>query len=265
MQAATAIIGQYYPAQSVIHRLDPRIKLLGSIVLMIIILCAHSYPMLGVEALCLLGITLCAHIPLRALLSSIAPLAFIVVITALLNIFFVQGGTIYLAWGPIVISQDGIAAALFLCCRLLLLLISGSMLTLTTTTLDISDACETLLDPLKRFGFPSHECAMIMGIALRFLPQFIEESHIIKDARISRGAESLTQGGVKAITSRLIPLFTSAFRHADTLALAMDARCYHGGEGRTHLSPLKLATRDYASLGCMAAIIAGSFLIGLIG
>ncbi len=247
------MFGKYWPGTSPVHRMDPRAKLLLSLVVMANIFVAQSFIGLAVCAAFTAGFFLLAKIPLGKAVRSIAPLAFILVITALLNVFFVQGGTVYFQWWFIQISEAGLVQAAFIAVRLFLLLLSMSLLTLTTATLDITDAFEYLLKPFARIGVPAHELSMIMGIALRFLPQFTTELQTIYRAQISRGATfaaSPFRGGLRMLTSLMIPLFTSAFRHAETLSLAMDARCYHGGPGRTRLKPL-----HYSALDCNAVIV----------
>ena len=209
---------------------------------------AGSYVSLGVAALFTAGMFAFAHISLRQAFTSIAPLAILVVFTALLNIFFVQGGEVYFQLWIICISQQGLHQALFIAIRLTMLLLGVSLLTLATTTLDLTDGFERLLEPFKRFGLPAHELSMMMGIALRFLPQFAIELRTIYRAQISRGANfgKGPKGGVAMMTSLIVPLFTSAFRHAETLSLGMDARCYHGGENRTRLKELSFSKRDIA-------------------
>lgn len=227
--------------------MDPRAKLLLSLAVMAVIFVAQTFWGLAVCAAFTAAFFIVAKIPLGKALKSIAPLAFILVITALLNVFFVQGGTVYFQWWIIQISEAGLVQAAFIAVRLFLLLISMSLLTLTTATLDITDAFEYLLKPFARIGMPAHELSMIMGIALRFLPQFATELQTVYRAQISRGATFAAgpfKGGMRTITSLMVPLFTSAFRHAETLSLAMDARCYHGGPGRTRLKPLAYGPLD---------------------
>lgn len=262
-----AIIGRYLPGSSPLHRMDPRAKLLMALGFMVIIFCAQSFVGLGICALFTIGFFLIARIPLKKAFRSILPLLFIVVITALLNIFFVQGGQTLFEWGFIKISEGGLYQAAFIGCRLILLLFSMSLLTLTTATLDITDAFEYLLAPFSRIGLPAHELSMIMGIALRFLPQFVIELQTIYRAQVSRGASfasSPWRGGIRMLSSLLIPLFTSAFRHAETLSLAMDARCYHGGPGRTRLHVLRYGARDRNALliliGLLALVIVSNVL-----
>lgn len=227
--------------------------------LVVIVFCAGNFPALGIVALFVAGFFIMARIPLPQALRSIAPLSFIIVLTALFNVFYVQGGTVYVNWGWLTISQEGVRLAAFMAVRLTLLLLAGSLLTLTTTSLDITEAMERLLKPLARIGVPAHEFSLVMGIALRFLPQFAEEFRIIRVAQLARGAKLATspvKGGLSGLTSLLVPLFASAFRHADTLSSAMDARCYHGASGRTRLSPLHFTSRDGGALGLLCALLA---------
>mgnify|MGYP002538713271 CR=1 FL=1 len=254
-----AVFGRYIAKDSAVHRMDPRAKLLLSILFMVMVFAAGSYVSLGVAALFTAGMFAFAHISLRQAFTSIAPLAILVVFTALLNIFFVQGGEVYFQLWIICISQQGLHQALFM-----------SLLTLATTTLDLTDGFERLLEPFKRFGLPAHELSMMMGIALRFLPQFAIELRTIYRAQISRGANfgKGPKGGVAMMTSLIVPLFTSAFRHAETLSLGMDARCYHGGENRTRLKELSFSKRDiagtvYLGIGT-AAVLATDLVLNML-
>lgn len=263
----TAVFGQYWAGSSFVHRMDPRVKMLLSLAVMAVIFCAQGWIGLGVCALFVVGFYVAAQIPLAQAMRSIAPLLFLVVLTALLNVFFVQGGEVYFQWWIICISEDGVTRAAFIACRLLLLLMSASLLTLTTATLDITEAFERLLSPFARIGLPAHELGMMMGIALRFLPQFMNELRIIYRAQVSRGATFTAnpfKGGVNSLLALVIPLFTSAFRHAETLSSAMDARCYHGGQGRTRLSPLSLGRRDAVGVGAVCLMLACVIAINIV-
>lgn len=254
-----ALFGRYWAADSPIHRLDPRTKIVGTIALVVITFCAGNFWALGFVAVAVIGLFALARVPFSQALRSIVPLLFIVVLTALFNLLFVQGGEVYADWGWAAITSEGIRMAVFTAIRLTLLLLTGSLLTLTTTTLDITEAFERLLMPLRRIGMPAHEFALVLGIALRFLPQFIDEFRTIRAAQVARGAKlasSPTKSGLSGLTSLLVPLFASAFRHADTLSAAMDARCYHGADGRTRLHPLAFAKRDAVSAICLFAILA---------
>ncbi|WP_080798895.1 energy-coupling factor transporter transmembrane component T family protein [Arabiibacter massiliensis] len=250
-----AVIGRYWPGTSPVHRMDARVKLVLALAVMAVVFVAQSFWGLAACAAFVLGFFAAAGIPLGSAFKSIAPLAFIVVITALLNVFFVQGGSVLFEWWIIRISEAGLWQAAFIACRLLLLLLGMSLLTLTTPTLDITEAFERLLGPLRRIGVPAHELSMMMGIALRFLPQFTLELQTVYRAQISRGA-ALSKGRLSTLTSLVVPLFTSAFRHAETLSSAMDARCYHGGVGRTRLNPLKCTRVDAGGAATVALMLA---------
>lgn len=255
-----ALMGKYYAVDSFVHSLDPRIKITCVFATMIVVLASGSYAAMGVCALFIAFAFAVAHIPVGQAWHSIAPLMFIVVITAIINIFFEHDGAVVAKLGPIVINQGGLDLALFMAIRLTLVLFAASLLTLTTTTLDLTDGLESMLRPLSRVGFPAHEFAMILGIALRFLPQFITELGLIRSAQASRGAKfsaNIFRGGLQGLTSLMVPLFTSAFRHAETLSSAMEARCYHGGVGRTKLSPFRLRPADAIAVLFVAAMVIG--------
>lgn len=257
--ASRAIIGQYWPEESVVHAMDPRAKFLLSLALMAAVFCAATPVSLAVASLFIVGSYLAARIPLGQALRALAPLLVLVLLTALLNVLFVQGGQVYFEWGIICISEKGITSAVFIGCRLFLLLMGMSLLTLTTTTLDITAAFERLLAPAARVGVPAHELGMILGIALRFLPQFMTELQVIYRAQVSRGAHfdvNPFKGGVRTLTALMVPLFASAFRHAETLSAAMEARCYHGGAGTTRLAPLRLTWRDGVGAAAVALMFA---------
>lgn len=247
----TSAMGSYWAGTSVIHRMDARAKLLLALAIMPVVFMAQSFAALAVCGLFVFAFFVLAHIPFKAVLKSTAPFLLLVLMTGLLNIFFVQGGTIYFEWWVFCVSEAGLIQAAFIACRLAILLLGVSLLTLTTTTLDITDAFEYLLNPFKRIGVPAHELSMMMGIALRFLPQFSNELITIHRAQISRGAQ-ISQGKLRTLSSLMIPLFTSAFRHAETLSAAMDARCYHGGPGRTKLQPATYSYYDACGIGALA-------------
>ena len=257
--ASNALFGRYWEAESPIHRLDPRIKITCTLVFVIAIFSAGNFEALGLLAAFTAALFAVARIPLGQALRSIAPLSFIIVLTALFNLFYIQGGAVLADWGWCSISEEGVRQAVFVAVRLTLLLLSGSLLTLTTTSLDITEAFEHLLGPFTRIGLPAHEFSLVLGIALRFLPQFVEEFRIIRAAQLTRGAKLATspvKGGLAGLTSLLVPLFASAFRHADTLSGAMDARCYHGASGRTRLNPLRYTKADFLALAALAAVLA---------
>ena len=262
-----ALFGRYWEANSPIHRLDPRTKIVGTVLLIVAVFCAGNFPALGLIAICMISMFVIARVPLFQALRSIAPLSFIIVLTALFNLFYIQGGTVYADWGWLVISEEGVRQAVFMAIRLTLLLLTGSLLTLTTTSLDITEALERLLMPLARIGVPAHEFSLVMGIALKFLPQFADEFRVIRSAQLARGAKlatSPTKSGIAGLTSLLVPLLASAFRHADTLANAMDARCYHGAQGRTRLCPLSFTRADACALAFFAAMLAIVLVISML-
>lgn len=254
-----ALFGRYWPAESPIHALDPRTKVLGTLFLVVVIFSAQNAFALTFVVVALAALVLVARIPALQALRSIAPLSFIVVLTALFNLLFVQGGVVYVDWGWLRISEAGVMQAAFVAARLAMLLLSGSLLTLTTTSMDITEAIERLLQPLSRIGVPAHEFAFVMGTALRFLPQFADEFRQIKVAQVARGARLSTsplRAGMASVTSLIVPLFASVFRHADTLSDAMEARCYHGAKGRTRLHPLAFGRRDAVAAVVLAAVLA---------
>lgn len=269
MNFETAVFGRYITKDSFVHKMDPRAKLMLSLLFIVMVFCAGSYIALGVAALFTVGMFAASRISVREAVSSIAPLFIIVVFAALLSMFFTNSGEVYFQAWVLCISSGGLDRALFGAIRLTILLLGISLLTLATTTLDLTDAFEGLLEPFRRFGLPAHELSMMMGIALRFLPQFAIELRTIYRAQISRGANFSTsaKGSLALMTSLIVPLFTSAFRHAETLSLAMDARCYHGGENRTRLREMTYSKRDLIGLIYLlagtACIIATNIVVGM--
>lgn len=264
--SGNALFGRYWPADSAVHKLDPRTKVLGTLFVVVAIFCAGNAAGLALVAAFLVAVVLVARIPLAQALRSIAPLLFIVVLTGLFNLLFVQGGQVYVDWGWLRISEEGAMLAAFISARLLLLLLAGSLLTLTTTSMDVTEAIERLLQPLARIGVPTHEFAFVMGTALRFLPQFAEEFRQIRIAQVARGAKLSTspmRAGLSSITSLVVPLFASVFRHADTLSDAMEARCYHGAKGRTRLHPLAFDRRDAVAAAVLVALLAAVLLLNV--
>ncbi len=258
--------GSYYPANSIIHQIDPRAKLLLGLAFLIIVLCAQNFAGLGFAFIVVAALYALSYIPAKQTMKSLAPLLFIVVIASILNLFLIQDGTMLVHWWFITITTGGVYSCTFIATRLLLMMMGMSLITLTTTTIDITEAFERLLRPFERIGLPAHELGMIMGIALRFMPLFAQEFVTIYRAQISRGAR-VSQGPIKTahmLSSLMIPIFTSAFRHAETLSQAMDARCYHGSQGRTRLHPLHFKVCDYMAFGMaivMAACITGINII----
>lgn len=262
--SGNALFGRYWPADSVVHRLDPRTKVLGTLFTVVIIFCVANVAGLALVGAFLAAVILVARIPFSQALRSIAPLLFIVVLTGFFNLLFVQGGQVYVDWGWLRISEGGVSQAAFISVRLLLLLLAGSLLTLTTTSMDITEGTEKLLQPLSTIGIPTHEFAFVMGTALRFLPQFAEEFRQIRIAQTARGAKLSTspmRTGLSSITSLMVPLFASVFRHADTLSGAMEARCYNGAKGRTRLHPLVFGRRDAVAAVALVAVFAAVLVL----
>lgn len=249
-------IGQYFPGNSILHRLDPRFKIIITLIYIIMLFTGSTFVCLGIGAIFTVGAMLLSKIPLKMFWKSVRPLLPFLAITALLNLFFVTGGEVYFQWKFIKITSEGLNISVFMIIRIVLLIMGTSLLTYTTSPITLTDAIERLLSPLKKLKFPVHELAMMMSIALRFIPTLIEETDKIMSAQKARGAEIDTGSfmtRVKNLVSILIPLFISAFRRADELATAMECRCYNGGEGRTRLRQLKSSGRDYAALATVIA------------
>lgn len=260
-------IGQYFPGNSIIHRLDPRFKIVITLLFIIMIFTGKSFLCLAVGAVYTVLAVILSKIKPKMFWKSIKPLLPFLIITALLNLFLVSTGDIVWEWKFLKIRDDAINISVFMIARIILLIIGSSLLTYTTSSITLTDAIERLLSPLKKLKFPVHELAMMMSIALRFIPTLIEETDKIMSAQKARGAE-IDSGSfmtrTKNMISILVPLFISAFRRADELATAMECRCYNGGEGRTRLRQLKSAPRDYIALAVTilfyGAVIAVSIL-----
>lgn len=257
-------IGQYYGGDSPIHRLDPRGKILLTVAYIVILFLPRTWVGLGVAAAVPVGAYLLARIPGRYVWKSIKPVLFIAAFTAILNLFYNSRGTVLFHWWIFTVTDLGITTTVFIVVRITLLILGSSLLTYTTTPTDLTDAIERLLTPLKWLHLNVHELAMMMTIALRFIPTLIEETDKIMSAQKARGAD-MESGGlikrIKALLPVLIPLFVSSFRRAYDLALAMECRCYRGGEGRTRMKQLTFAGRDLAAVLIMAAVIAWVVLL----
>lgn len=252
-------IGQYFPSNSVIHRMDARVKLVIMTVLIVFTFIAKSVPAALLIAAVSFVIMLITKIPVRMFLRSLKAIWFLVILTAILNMFYINGRVLW-SLGPISITYEGVRMSCFIALRLVCLIILSSVLTFTTTPTELTGAIESLLSPLKIFGVRVHELAMLMTIALRFVPTLLEEADKIMSAQKARGAD-LESGGIltraKALIPILIPLFVSAFRRAYDLALAMECRCYTDGKGRTRLNEQHTAPRDWVALVLTAALCAG--------
>ncbi len=258
--------GQYYPAKSVIHRLDPRTKLLALIAFIVLIFVSDNFYSLFACGLVIIISIAAARVPFGRVLRSVKGIIFILLFTAILNLFFYKGKNLLWGWGIITIYREGIIFTVFLMFRLFFLVMASSVLTLTTTPVELTDGIESLLKPLKYIRFPVHELALIMSIALRFIPTLIDETNRIISAQKARGAD-FESGNIfkriKAIVPILIPLLISAFRRADELGDAMDARCYSGSKNRTKYKKLKFAWRDLAAVLAIAVLIAGVVLFNI--
>lgn len=252
-------LGQYYPAESCVHRLDPRIKLLAMTLYIVIVFLAQSlYMFIPIAAFAIAAISL-SRVPVSYALKSLKPLRWILVFMFALNLFLTQSGTEIVSFWIIKLTTGGIYKAFFISIRLVFLVLGTSLLTLTTTPILLTDGIERIFSPLKVIKFPAHELAMIMTIALRFVPTLLEEADKIMKAQISRGAQIDTGSvfkRVKAMVPILIPLLVGSFRRADELAMAMESRCYHGGEGRTKMRVMKLTLGDGACTLIMICLLA---------
>lgn len=259
-------IGQYYAGDSVIHRLDPRTKFVLTLVYIIFIFFIKTYfGYLALAAFTTLVIIL-SGIPFLFVLRGLRPLFVFILLTFFINVFFTTGQTVFFEFGIIKLTWEGLNLALYMALRLIFLIICTSILTLTTRPTALTDGLESLMMPLTRFNFPAHELAMMMTIALRFIPTLMDEADKIIKAQTARGAD-FTTGSLakraKNIIPILIPLFVSAFRRAGELANAMESRCYRGGEGRTHLKQLKVTGIDYVAYGICFCFIAATIIGGL--
>ena len=252
-------LGQYFPGDTVAHRLDPRTKILLVVLYITALFCANGVVTYAIMAAVLAVCVRISKVGLRALVRGLKPVLFIIIFTGILNLFFTPGDRYLVEWGFLRISDTGLRNAVFMVIRIMLLIMGTFLLTYTTSPIRLTDALEQLMGGLKRFHVPVHELAMMMSIALRFIPTLIEETDKIMSAQKARGADfesgSLVQKA-KALVPILVPLFISAFRRADELATAMECRCYHGGEGRTKLQVLRYEGRDYAALILGAAVCA---------
>ena len=251
-------IGQYFPGKSPIHRMDPRVKILLSLAYIILLFVAGNLWSLLLGAFFVLCCYWISRIPLKMILRSLKPIVPIVLFTAVLNMFFVQGEVLW-SWWFFQITREGVNMAVLMASRIICLIAGTTLLTYTTSPIALTDGIERLLSPLKRLKMPVHELAMMMTIALRFIPTLIEETDKIMSAQKARGADMESGGLVqraKALVPILIPLFVSSFRRADELALAMECRCYRGGEGRTRMKQLKMTWLDAMAALVMAAVFA---------
>lgn len=246
-------IGQYFPGNSLLHRLDPRMKIIAVTIFIVMLFIPNNAVGLSVGiAVSALGYII-SKIPVKLVAKSIKPIIPIIIFTSILNMIFVDGHILFKLWF-FKVTYEGVRMAVFMIIRIICLIAGTSLLTYTTSPIALTDALERLLAPLKKIKMPVHELSMMMTIALRFIPTLIEETDKIMSAQKARGAD-MESGGIidraKALIPILIPLFVSSFRRADELALAMECRCYHGDEGRTRMKSLKYAKRDFICLALM--------------
>ena len=259
-------LGQYFPGNTIIHRLDPRTKILLTLVYIVSLFLASWLVSYGILVVVLGVIIALSKVHLKTILKGMKPIVFIVVLTGLLNLFYTPGaGEPLVSFWVFQIYAEGIWAACFMILRIMMLITCTFLLTYTTSPILLTDGLERLLGPLKKLHVPIHELSMMMAIALRFIPTLIEETDKIMSAQKARGADFDTGGlmdKARALVPLLVPLFISAFRRADELAVAMECRCYHGGEGRTRLRQLKYRASDVAFLlGCLALCVG----VGVLG
>lgn len=253
------MLGQFVPGDSAVHRLDPRTKILAMIAYIVLVFLVQSMAAFAVPFLFVALALLLSGVPLSYVGSSLKPMRWLIAFMFLINLFFTQGERVLFSWWIVRVTAEGVRQAVFISLRLILLVAGTSLLTLTTSPIALTDGLERLLKPLARLRFPAHELAMMMTIALRFIPTLLEETDRIRKAQMARGADFESGGLVaraRAMVPILVPLFVSAFRRADELAMAMESRCYHGGEGRTRMRELRLARRDLYAAGTVALFLA---------
>ena len=258
-------LGQYFPGSSLLHKMDPRMKIILLTLFIVFIFVARNFAALALIAAAVLGVICLSGVSLKMYFKSVKGIIFIVLVTAGLNLFYGTGDPLW-QWKFLKITESGINTAIFIAVRIITLVLISASLTYTTSPTDLTDAIERLLKPLSVFHLQVHEIAMMMTIALRFIPTLLEETDKIMSAQKARGADFESGNFVariKALIPILIPLFVSAFRRAFDLAMAMESRCYHGGDGRTRMRVLKYTKNDYIALGVSAAVFAGVVLCSI--
>ena len=258
-------IGQYYPAKSVVHRLDPRVKLICTLLYLISLFLFSSIPGYLVATVFLVCVIHISKVPFSYIVKGLKPVIMLLMITVLFNLFLTrQGVVLFHAW-IFTITEGGLRTAVFMAIRLVYLIIGSSLMRFTTTPNELTDGIEAVLHPLNKIHVPVHEIAMMMSIALRFIPILLEETDKIMKAQLARGAD-FESGNIlqraKSMVPILVPLFVSAFRRANDLAMAMEARCYRGGDGRTKMKPLRYKSRDYAAYIIVIAYVVAVVAIG---
>ena len=260
-------IGQYYPADSTIHRLDPRVKLFATFIYVISLFLAKGILGFAVSILFLTVVIKLSKVPFKFMVKGLKAIMILMIITACFNVFLTPGETLVSFW-IFTITKEGLKNAVFMTARLIFLILGTSIMTLTTTPNQLTDGLEKALHPLNKIKIPVHAIAMMMSIALRFIPILVEETDKIMKAQMARGADFESGNLLKRVKNMiplLVPLFVSAFRRADDLAMAMEARCYHGGDGRTKMKPLTYAKRDYAAYVIVILYLAATILLRFVG
>ncbi|MGE4283268.1 MAG: energy-coupling factor transporter transmembrane protein EcfT [Clostridia bacterium] len=256
-------LGQYFPGESVIHKLDPRIKIILTLMYIAALFMIKNFTGYLLFAAFTFQLIFISTVPIQYVFKGLKPLAFIIIFTALINMFM-SGGRPLFVLGPLTATVEGLQMAVLMTLRLLFLIIGTSLLTFTTSPILLTDGIEKLLNPFKKIGIPAHELAMMMTIALRFIPTLLEETDKIMKAQMARGAD-FESGNLlkraKGLVPLLVPLFISAFRRADELAIAMESRCYRGGDQRTRMKQLKLYNRDFIAIAVVIILMVVLFLV----
>ena len=261
-------LGQYFPGNSPIHRLDPRTKLIMLVVYIVALFLAKSWVSYGVMLVFLLAAIKISAIPPKSIIRGMKPIVMILVFTGVLNLFFTQEGEVLVGFWIITITSGGLTRAVFMLARILMLITGTFLLTYTTSPISLTDGLEALLNPLKKFHVPVHELSMMMCIALRFIPTLIEETDKIMSAQKARGADfenGTLMERARALIPILVPLFIGAFRRADELATAMECRCYQGGEGRTKMKLLRYRRNDLTAFGVGIVLLAAVLVLASFG
>ena len=258
-------IGQYYPSNSVIHRLDPRVKIMCTLLYLVSLFLFQSVLGYALAFAFLYTVIKVSKVPVGFIVKGLKPIIMLLMITVIFNLFLTDAGNVLVRIWIFQITDQGLRTAVFMGIRLMLLIAGSNIMTLTTTPNSLTDGIERLLHPFNKIKVPVHEIAMMMSIALRFIPILIEETDKIMKAQIARGAD-LENGNIiqkaKNMIPILVPLFVSAFRRANDLAMAMEARCYRGGEGRTKMKPLIYKSSDYMAYGLMVSYVIVTFVVG---
>ena len=259
-------IGQYYPADSVLHRLDPRVKLVGTFAFLISLFVGKGIAAYAIATVFLAAMIRLSKVPFQMIIKGLKAIIIILLITVSFNLFLTEGEILFQA-GFFKVTKEGVSVAFFMALRLIYLVVGASLMTLTTTPNDLTDGLESVLGPLKKVKVPVHEISMMMSIALRFIPILMEETDRIMKAQKARGAD-FESGNLmekaKAMVPLLVPLFISAFRRANDLAMAMEARCYRGGEGRTKMKPLHYEAVDRKAYGILVLYLAVMIAAGIL-